>query len=354
MKILVINPGSTSTKIAVYNDEEPLFVKNIKHNVEELAQYKEINEQLPMRKKYILEELAARDIAIDFDAVIGRGGLTRPIPAGVYRVNEQMMADTTNAMRRHACNLGCIIAHEIAAMCPNPQSFIADPGVVDEMDDVARITGMPDMPRVAIWHALNQRAIARRFAKEHGKRYEDLNLIIAHLGGGISVAAHRQGKAVDVNNALDGEGPFSPERAGSLPAADLIHLCCTGKYTENELKKMIAGKAGQVAHLGTNNGLEIENRIEAGDKQAKLIQDAMDYQVAKAICAQGAALKGKVDAIIITGGMARSKYIIDQLKDYTAWMAPFFVYPGEDEMEALALNALDVLRGELEAKTYNI
>ena len=273
---------------------------------------------------------------------------------GVYKVNRKMCYDTYYAMRKHACNLGCIIAYELAAKQKSPcEAFIADPGVVDELVPEARVSGSPMMPRICIWHALNQRAIARRYAKRIGKRYEDLNLIICHLGGGISVAAHHYGRAIDANNALDGEGPFSPERAGTLPAADLIHLCFSGRYTEDQLKKRVAGHAGVMAHLGTTDIPEIMKQIERGDQHAKLLIDAMIYHTARSIAAEGAVLKGQVDAILLTGGMAYSEYITQGIRERVEFIAPVHIFPGEDEMKALALNALAVMRGEREAKVYD-
>ena len=342
MLILVINPGSTSTKMAVYEDEKPMLLRSIEHPAESLKQFEEITDQFEFRKQLVISELKRMNVPFDFTAIIGRGGLVKPIAGGVYEINEKMLIDTKNA----------IIAYEIAKDIPNCRSFIADPGVVDELNDFARISGSPLMNRICIWHALNQRAIARRFANEIGKEYEELNLIICHLGGGISVAAHEHGRAVDANNALDGEGPFSPERAGSLPAADLIRLCFSGKYTEAQLLKRIAGEAGLTAHLGTNDMKEIENRIMHGDKHAQLIVDAMIYHTAKAIAAEGAVLCGNIDAILITGGLARSQYVVKQLRKRIGFLAPTHCYPGEDEMEALALNALAVLRGQREAKEY--
>ena len=354
MKILVINPGSTSTKMAVYEDEQPILLRNITHTAEELAPFDAITEQQDFRKQLVLDELAAADIPLEFDAVIGRGGLVKPIAGGVYEINQQMIDDTLHGcvMHNHACNLGCLIAHEIAKEI-GCRSFIADPGVVDELSPLARISGSPLMPRIAIWHALNQRAIARRYARGIGKEYEDLNLIICHLGGGISVAAHEHGRAIDANNALDGEGPFSPERAGSLPAADLIRLCFSGKYSEKQLLKRIAGKAGLNAHLGTNNMREIQERIKNGDEHAKLIVEAMLYHVAKNIAAEAAVLCGKIDAILLTGGMAHSDYIVSELRRRIGFLAPVYTFPGEDEMEALALNALAVLQGRRESKIYS-
>ncbi|MBR4239317.1 MAG: butyrate kinase [Prevotella sp.] len=352
MYILVINPGSTSTKIAVYDDSKPMLLRSIQHTPEDLSQFEEITDQFEFRKQIVINELKRMNVPFDFAAVIGRGGLAKPVAGGVYEINQKMLDDTRSAIHKHACDLGCIIAYEIAKDIPGCRSFIADPGVVDELNDYARISGSPLMNRICIWHALNQRAIARRFANEIGKEYEDLNLIICHLGGGISIAAHEHGRAVDANNALDGEGPFSPERAGSLPAADLVRLCFSGKYTEAQLLKRIAGQAGLNAHLGTNNMKELEKRIEEGDEHVKLIVDAMIYHTAKNIAAESAVLCGKIDAILLTGGLARSQYIIKRLRQRIDFLAPTYCYPGEDEMEALANNAWEVLQGRREAKVY--
>lgn len=352
MKILAINPGSTSTKIAVYENETPLLVRNIKHTVEELAVYPEVIDQFEFRKNLVIRELEVNNIPFVFDAVIGRGGLVKPIPGGVYEVNDAMKRDTVHAMRTHACNLGGLIADNLASSLPGCRAFIADPGVVDELEDIARITGSPLMYKITIWHALNQKAIARRFAKEQGTTYEDLDLIICHLGGGISVAAHRHGRAIDANNALDGEGPFSPERAGTLPTGQLIDLCFSGKFTKDELKKRISGRAGLTAHLGTTDVPAIIKFIEEGDKKAELILEAMIYNVAKAIGAASTVLYGKVDAILLTGGIAHSDFILSRLKKRISFIAPIHVYPGEDEMEALALNAIGALKGELPIQVY--
>ncbi len=352
MRILVINPGSTSTKMAVYEDTKPLIQRSITHSIEELAQFDTATSQYDFRKQLVLDELKHMHLDFNFDAVIGRGGLAKPVVGGVYEINQQMLDDVRNAVHQHACDLGCLIAYEIAREIPGCRSFIADPGVVDELSPLARISGSPIMPRICIWHALNQRAIARRFAQQMGKRYEDLNLIICHLGGGISIAAHEHGKAIDANNALDGEGPFSPERAGSLPAADLIRLCFSGQYTEAQLLKKVAGEAGLIAHLGTNNVKEIEQRIRQGDQHAELILNAMIYHTAKNIAAEAAVLCGKIDAILLTGGMAHSEYIINQLRGRIDFLAPTYCYPGEDEMQALAMNALSVLQGQQKAQKY--
>lgn len=350
--LLVINPGSTSTKIAVYENKSPLLVQNIHHTVDELARFPNVMDQFDFRKSLVLRELKANGIPFRFDAIIGRGGLVKPISGGVYEVNAAMKRDTLHAMRTHACNLGALIADDLASQLPGCRAFIADPGVVDELEDVARFTGSPLMPRITIWHALNQKAIARRFAAEQNTRYEDLNLIVCHLGGGISVAAHRQGRAVDANNALDGEGPFSPERAGTLPAGQLIDLCFSGKFTKDELKKRISGRAGLAAHLGTTDIPTVIKSIEEGDEHAALVLDAMIYNVAKSIGAAATVLCGKIDAILLTGGIAHSGYVVSRLINRISFLAPVHVYPGEDEMEALALNALGALRGELPVVIY--
>lgn len=351
-KILAINPGSTSTKISLANDDQPVFVADIAHSQEELRIFKRISDQFHFRKQVVIEELKKRNVPLDFDAVIGRGGLAKPVPSGVFAITEKMIIDQQQAIHQHVCDLGCMIADEIARDIPGCRSFIADPGVVDEMEPEARVSGSPLMPRMCIWHALNQKAIGRRFAKDMGTTYEKLNLIICHLGGGISIAAHDHGRAIDANNALDGEGPFSPERAGTLPAADLIHLCFSGKYTEDQLLKKVSGQAGLIAHLGTNDLKEIMNWIKAGDKHAEVVVSAMIWHIAKNIAAEGAVLYGKVDAILLTGGMAKCDYIIERLKRRLNYLAPIHVYPGQDEMKALTENALAVLREERAARDY--
>ncbi len=353
MKILVINPGSTSTKIAVFEDEKRIYKHSISHSLEELSVYKSIIDQFEFRKQLVIDELKKEGIEMNFAAVIGRGGLTKPLEGGVYEVNDLMKQDIRTSTHSHACDLGCLIASDIAKDIEGCRSFIADPVVVDELNDEARVSGSPLMPRISIWHALNQKAIARRYAKDQGKRYEDLNLIVCHLGGGISVAAHCKGRAIDVNNALDGEGPMAPERAGTLPAADLVRLCFSGKYDEKTILSFISGKeSGMSAHLGTNDMREVEDRVNSGDAKAKTIVDAMIYHVAKSIAAQGAVFCGKVDAIIITGGIAHWKYIVDELTKRVGYLAPVCIYAGEDELEALAINALEVVRGERQAKEY--
>ena len=354
IRILAINPGSTSTKIAVYHNEDPIFVKNIKHSSEELAKYEKVVDQLSFRKQLIIDELNEAEISDNHvKAIVGRGGLVKPIQSGVYEVNDAMVADLINSpMGEHASNLGGLIARDIAASLPDAKAYITDPVVVDELAEVARITGHPDFQRKSIFHALNQKAVARQHAQQILKKYEDLNLIVAHLGGGITVGAHKRGWVIDVNQGLDGEGPFSPERSGTLPVGDLVKACFSGKYTEKELKKMITGNGGLVAYLNTNNAYEVEQRVKAGDKYAKLIYSAMAYQVAKSIGSMSAVLKGDVDGILITGGIAHDKWFTRQIIDHVERLAPVYVYPGEDEMKALALNALRVLKGELIPKIY--
>lgn len=352
MKILVINPGSTSTKIAIYHDETPVFNKAITYSAESLKHFSSTFEQLDMRQNDILLTLEAEGIPFEFDAIIGRGGLTKPIPAGAYGINELMLRDTRESERQHVCNLACHIASALAKRLPRCLALIADPVIVDEMIPEARVCGSPKMQRASVWHALNQRATARRFAKAQGRRYEDFNLIVAHLGGGITIGAHRKGRTIDVNNGLDGEGPFSAERAGTLPSADLVRLCFSGKYTCRQLLDRISGKAGMTAWLGTNDTREVLRRIADGDEKARLVMDAMIYQIAKSIAAQSAALCGKVDAILITGGLAYEEYITSCLLERIEFLAPVHFYPGENELESLAENALSVLRGEQELKTY--
>ncbi len=351
--ILAINPGSTSTKISVYDADKEVFTQNLRHSNEDLAQYETIIDQFLFRKEVILKALAENNFKVeDLSAVIGRGGLLRPIPSGVYAVNEEMMADLRSAKYgEHACSLGALIANEIGTQIGRP-AYIADPVVVDELSDVARIGGHPMFPRLSIFHALNHKAIAKMYAREIGKKYEDLNLIVAHMGGGVSVAAHDHGRVVDVNNALYGEGPFSPERTGSISAMQLADVCYSGKYTLAEMKKIIAGKGGIVSFLGTNNFKDVDDRVAAGDKEAKLISDAFVYQTAKAIGGLAPVFAGKVDGIVLTGGIAYGKIIMKELTDMVSWIAPVKIYPGEDEMSALVSNALAVLEGREEVKIY--
>ena len=351
-KILAINPGSTSTKVALYEEERPLFDFTLRHTTAELARFTDIIQQLDWRRGLILDALRERGCSLDeLSAVIGRGGLIRPVPGGVYEVNSRMRYDLRNAKMRHACNLGGLLAAQIAHMA-RVKAYIADPPVVDEMEDVARITGMPMCTRYPISHALNQKATARLHCKEAGLTYEQSNLIVAHMGGGISVAAHRKGRIVDVNNALDGDGPFAPDRAGGIPSSDLIKTCFSGKYTEAELLRFVSSQGGLVAHLGTNSVMQAMERIAQGDERARKVMDAMCYNIAKQICAMAAPLSGQVDAIVLTGGIAFNEPVVEYLRAHCSFLAPVVVYPGENELESLAFNALDVLRGTVSPKIY--
>ena len=352
MKILVINPGSTSTKLAVYENENPIWRESIAHPSKELAGFHHINEQYEYRRKCVHDTLEKAGIPLVFDAVIARGGLLKPTPGGVYQINERIKHDLWHADMEHASNLAAWIADEIAhcAGCP---SYLADPVVTDELRDLARISGIPELPRISIFHALNSRAVSRSYAARIGRKYEELNLIVAHLGGGISVSAHHYGKVVDVNNALNGEGPFSPERAGTLPARQLVDMCFSGKYTLRQVKKMLNGKGGLIAHLGTNDVASIAHKAEAGEEPYKGVLDAMLYTVAKQVGAMYVSLRGKVDAIILTGGIAHSDDCVGALREQIDYLAPVVLIPGEDEMGSLAFNALGALKGELPLQVYH-
>ncbi|MEO0236927.1 MAG: butyrate kinase [candidate division WOR-3 bacterium] len=352
-KILTINPGSTSTKIAVYEDDKEIFKKTISHPESEISKYKHIVDQYEFRRAAIEETLKENGFNIkDFDCFVGRGGLVKPIPSGTYKVNEKMIEDLKHSpLGEHASNLGGMIAYEFEKETGKP-SYIVDPVVVDEMDDIARITGFPEIERVSIFHALNQKATARRAAKDLGKKYEEINLIVVHLGGGISIGAHRNGKVIDVNNALNGDGPFAPERAGSVPAWGLYKFITETKIEEKDFKKRLAGKAGIVAHLGTNDMRKVEDEVKAGNKEYERIYKAMAYNIGKWVGMMAAVLHGKVDAIAITGGLAYDKMFVGWIEEMVSFIAPIKVYPGENEMQALALGGLRVLTKEESAKEY--
>lgn len=355
MRILAINPGSTSTKISVFDEHEDIFTINIKHTTEEINSYKRIIDQYEFREKIILSELKQAGIELSsIDVVVGRGGLVKPIPGGVYRINEALLRDLMDdKTRSHASNLGGVLAHEIAeAIRPGMDAFIVDPVVVDEMEPVARLSGMPEIPRISIFHALNQKAVARRFARERGYKYEELNLVVVHLGGGITVGAHKKGRVIDVNNGLDGEGPYSPERCGSLPVADLAKLCYSGKYTHDEIKKKLTGQGGLVAYLGTNSAYDVSQKVKAGDKESELIYRGMAYQVSKDIGAMSAVLEGKVDAIILTGGVAYDEMLCKWIEEKVGFISQVVVYPGEDEMKAMEEGVYFAVKGEMEIKEY--
>ena len=352
-KLLIVNPGSTSTKIGVYEDEKELFVETLRHSTEEISKYDTIFDQKDFRKEVIMKILKENNFKIDtLDAVVGRGGMLKPMAGGTYEINNELINDLKVGIQgQHASNLGGILANEIAKEA-NSKAFIVDPVVVDELEEVARISGVPELPRKSKFHALNQKAVAKRYGKESGKGYENLNLIVVHMGGGVSVGAHKLGKVIDVNNALDGEGAFSPERAGTVPAGDLVKMCFSGQYTESEIYSKIVGKGGYVAYLKTNDARDVLKAKEEGDEYASLIYDAFIYQVSKAIGEMATVLKGKVDAIILTGGIAYSPVAVENIKERTEWISKIVVYPGEDELLALAQGAIRVLNGEEKAKVY--
>ncbi|MDK2871004.1 MAG: butyrate kinase [bacterium] len=352
MLILVINPGSTSTKVSVFENDKELFSETLRHSKEELSKYSRIIDQYQFRKEIIFDFLRRNNIAVSsLSAVVGRGGLLKPIPGGTFLVNEEILEDLKTAKYgEHASNLGAILAYEIAkeAGCP---AYIVDPVVVDELEDIARVSGLKGLNRRSIFHALNQKAVARKAARDLGKDYSKVNLIVAHLGGGISIGAHKGGRVVDVNNALNGDGPFTPERCPTIPTLKLLELFRKGMSLDT-LMKRIVGSGGLVAYFGTNSALDVERKIDSGDFLAETVLRAMAYQISKWIGKMASALEGNIDAIVITGGMAHSKRIVSWIRERVSFLAPVMVYPGEDEMEALAFGALRVLRGEEEHKIY--
>jgi butyrate kinase len=353
--ILAINPGSTSTKFSLFEEENLIFEKSLRHTSEELAGFRKITDQFNFRKNLIMKELSETKIDLSgIVAVVGRGGLVKPIESGIYRVNQKLKNDLrAGLLGNHASNLGGLIADDIANSLPGAEAYIVDPVVVDELQDIARVSGHPEIERRSIFHALNQKAVSRIYSASIGRNYEDLNLIVAHMGGGISVGAHSKGRVIDVNNALNGDGPFSPERSGGLPSGQLVELCFSGRYTCNDIMQMITGKGGMVAYLGTNNFIEVCKMADAGVAKAILIINAVSYQVAKEIGAMAAVLKGDVDAIILTGGMAYQETHINKIKSRVEFIAKVVVYPGEDELKALAFNGLLALDGKIDIKTYS-
>lgn len=353
IKSLIINPGSTSTKIGVFEDETLLFEETLRHTTEEISQYASIADQKDFRKKIITDLLEKKDFDIkSLNVVVGRGGMLKPIPGGTYAVTDELLADlVVGKQGQHASNLGGILAREIGDSIGVP-SFIVDPVVVDELMPIARYSGVPELPRKSVFHALNQKAVAKRYAKEQGVPYESLNLIVVHMGGGVSVGAHEKGMIVDVFNALDGDGAFSPERAGGVPSGALIKMCFSGEYTEKEVYSKIVGKGGFNAYLGTNDMREVMKMVNEGNEKAAEMVDAFTFQVAKDMGSMACVLKGKVDQIIVTGGIAYNASVIEALKERAGFIAPFTVYPGEDELLALTQGALRVLNGEEEAMKY--
>jgi butyrate kinase len=352
-KILSINPGATSTKVALYLNEIPLKVETIRHSPEDLCSFKSTLDQLDYRKELISKFLGENRVKVsELSAVVGRGGPFKPLQSGTYRVNEKMLSDikSGNVQADHPSNLGALIAHEIVGRTGVP-AFIVDPVSVDEFIPEAKISGLPQIERKSLSHALNQKMVARKAAKKLGKRYEELNLIIVHLGSGISVSSHLKGRMIDVNNAND-MGPFSPQRVGALPVTGLAKLCFSGEYTQKEMIQLLTKKGGLLAHLETDNVQEVEKRINGGDQKAKLVYDAMVYQIAKEIGAMATTLDGKIDAIVLTGGIANSKRLTGLITWKVKFISPVLVFPGEDEMEALILGALRVISGEEKAKEY--
>ena len=353
VKSLIINPGSTSTKIGVFEDETLLFEETLRHSTEEISQYASIVDQKDFRKEIIVNLLNEKNFDINsLNMVVGRGGMLKPIPGGTYAVTDDLLEDLKIGKQgQHASNLGGILAREIGDSIGVP-SFIVDPVVVDEMMPIARHSGVPELPRTSVFHALNQKAVAKRYANEIGKAYTDLNLIVVHMGGGVSVGAHKNGRVVDIFNALDGDGAFSPERAGSVPSGALIKMCFSGKYTEKEVYKKIVGNGGFNAYMGTNDMRDVEKAVLAGDKHAEELRDAFVLQVAKDMGSMACVLDGKVDQIIVTGGIAYDKGVVAGLKERAQWIAPFTVYPGEDELLALVQGGLRVVNGVEEAMKY--
>ena len=353
VKSLIINPGSTSTKIGVFEDETLLFEETLRHSTEEISKYATIFDQKDFRKNIIIDLLKSKEFDVkSLGMVVGRGGMLKPIPGGTYACTDALVKDLeVGVSGQHASNLGGILAKEIADEIGVP-SFIVDPVVVDELMPIARYSGVPELPRVSIFHALNQKAVAKRYAKETGKKYEDLNLIVVHMGGGVSVGPHKNGKVIDIFNALDGDGAFSPERSGAVPVGALVKMCFSGEYTQAEVYKKLVGNGGFNAYVGTNDMRDVEKMVNEGNEKAAEVRDAFILQMSKNIGAMATVLEGKVDQIIVTGGIAYDKYVVAKLKERCEWIAPFTVYPGEDELLALVQGGLRVLNGEEEAKNY--
>ncbi len=354
LKILAINPGSTSTKLGIYKDTTPLHVQTLHHSSRELADFKRIYDQIEFRRKAILKFLEENNITLaEIDGFCGRGGLLKPIPGGVYTVTPLMRSHLKNAKYgEHASNLGAILADDLGKEAGGKPAFIVNPVVVDEMQPLARYSGMPENPRVSIFHALNQKAVAQRYARSIDRKYEKLRLIVTHMGGGITVGAHRNGRVVDVNNGLAGDGPFSPERSGGVPTLKLIELCFSGFFEPATMKRKAAGKGGLVAYLHTNDARNIEKRIEKGDEKAKEVYQAMAYQVAKEIGAMHVVLSGQTDAIILTGGLAHSELLTGWIHEMVNKLAKIVIYPGEDELLAMVEGTLKAIRDETPIQTY--
>jgi len=352
--ILSLYPRDDNTQMAVYRLNTTVFLKRIRHTPEELAPYKNFPDQTEFRKDRIIQVLKDNEIQMEnIRIVMGRGGLLKPVTSGVYLVNEKMRNDLkNNELGEDVVNLGGLIADAVAKELPDAKAYIADPVVVDEYDDISRISGHPLFERKSIFHALNQKAVAREHAKSLGRKYEDMNFIVVNLGRGNTVGAHHLGRVIDATQGYDGDGPFSPIGSGTLPIGDVIRMCFSGKYSEQEMLKMVRGEGGLKAYLGTDSVYEVEKMIQAGDKKAKLILDAMIYQVAKSVGFLSMAFTEPVDAILVTGDCANSKYLVNNLADRISKIAPVHIYPGDEELQALAQNGLMVMRRETEVLTY--
>ena len=352
MKILVINPGGTSTKIAVFEDSQELFKANVTHTAEDLKAFPRVFDQFGYRKDLILDAVTSAGFALaDLAAVAGRGGLMNPIEGGTYTVNDRMVEDMRNAVHgEHPANLGSVLAKHIGDELGIP-AFVVDPVSVDELMPIARVSGISDLERPSWFHALNHKAVARWAAERIGKQYEDCNLIIAHLGSGNSIVAHSKGRMVDGSGGRT-NGPFSPERSGGLPTYPLVELCYSGKYTHDEMVAKLSSVGGMYDYLGTKDAQEVEKRMEAGDEKARLVYEAYVYAIAKEICSYAPVFAGRVDRIVLTGGIAHSRYVVDEVSRMTGFLAPMEVVAGEFEMEALAAGITRVLRGEEQARVY--
>ena len=354
--ILAINPGSTSTKIAWFHDDKPIWHETIIHSNDELAPFKNIADQFQLRLQTISDCVKKHGNSFsELNSVVGRGGIVDPIPGGTYAVDDALLARLhVGKPWEHASNLGGIIAHAIASPLRIP-SFIVDPVAVDELDEISKITGLPELPKQSLAHALNVKATVRRAARDMNMKWDEHNFVVAHLGGGCTICAHKAGRMIDINSGNE-YGPFSPERSGGLPAKGLVEMCFSGKYTEQELKRKLAGKGGLVAYLGTSDMREVHKIIESGGEageKASLIYRAMAWQVAKEIAAQAVSLCGKVDAILFTGGVAHDSNFLKIVQERVGWIAPCLIYAGEDEMQALTEGTLRVLRGEEDVKSYS-
>ncbi|UCG27948.1 MAG: butyrate kinase [Bacteroidales bacterium] len=352
--ILTFNPREDHTQIAVYGRNKAMFLKRIRHSAEDLAPYGNFADQTEFRKEKVIEVLKENDIPLmDIKVVMGRGGLIKPVKSGIYIVNDAIKADLRNSeLGEDVINLGGLVADALAADLPDAKAFIADPVVVDEYDELSRISGHPLFERKSIFHALNQKAVAREHAKSLGKKYEEMDLIVVNLGRGITVGAHRHGRVIDATQGYDGDGPFSPIGSGTLPMGDVVRACFSGEYTKEDMLKMVRGEGGLKAYLGTDSIYEVEKRILSGDKKAKLILDAMIYQVAKSVGFLSMAFPGTVDGILITGDIANDKYMVNSLLERVSKIAQVFIYPGDDELDALAMNGLMIMRGEAEVLNY--